>query len=101
MDATRLRGNDDAPAHRLGHVITQGLGDRIERQRPVDQPLDKFQPTHLVLPFGTDGPIGLAGDIHDGSIGHCSWPVSRFSDIIILPETAAPTIAPRERSLLA
>ena len=64
MDAARLGGDDDAPALRLGHIVTQGLRDRIEGQRPVDEPLDKFQAAHLLLPVGADGPICLAGDVH-------------------------------------
>jgi hypothetical protein len=39
-----LGGDDDTAIRRLGHLITQGLGDRIERQRPVDEALDKARP---------------------------------------------------------
>jgi hypothetical protein len=49
----RLRGNDDAPALRLGDIITLSLGDRIERQCAVCKRLDKLQAAHLLLlPLG-------------------------------------------------
>ena len=100
MDATRFRGDDDAPAHRLDNVIGQGPGHRIEGQRPVDEPLDKFQATHLLLRVGTDGPVGFAA-CHPGIIVDRRELVSRFSDIIILRGRRGQTIALRRWSVLA
>ena len=83
MDATWFRRDDNTAADCLGHIITQGLGYRIEGQRPIDKPLDKFQASHLPPSIGANGPICFAIDIHHGSIAHGSAPVSRFSDIVI------------------
>ena len=51
--------------------------------------LDEFQAAHLLLPFGVDGAIGFAGDLHDGIIGQRRRLVSRFSDIIISSQASA------------
>jgi hypothetical protein len=83
MVAGGLRGDDDAPARDLGHVIAQGLGYRIEGQRSIDEPLDKFQTAHLLLPVGADRPVALAGDVHHGNIVDRPALVSRFSDPVI------------------
>jgi hypothetical protein len=83
VNAARFRGDDDAPVHRFRHVITQGLGYRIEGQRPGDEPLDEFQAAHLLLLVGANGAICLAVYIHHEIIVHWSKLVSRFSDIII------------------
>ena len=71
------------PALHLRHIIAQRPGDRIERQRAVDEPLAKFQAAQFLLPVDADGPIGLAGFVHAGNIVDRMIPVSRFSDIDI------------------
>jgi hypothetical protein len=37
MGVVRFAGDDDPSARRLDDVVAKGLGDRIERQRPVDR----------------------------------------------------------------
>ena len=44
VSATRLRGDDDSPAHRFGHVVAQGLGYCIKRQRAFDKPWTNSKP---------------------------------------------------------
>jgi molybdenum-dependent DNA-binding transcriptional regulator ModE len=44
------------------YLATICLGDHVEGQRPVNEPLDKLQSAHLLLSIGADSPICLAGD---------------------------------------
>jgi hypothetical protein len=44
VDVLWLRDDDDAPALRLGDIMTHGPGIHIERQRAVCEPLDKLVP---------------------------------------------------------
>ena len=63
VSVIRFRRDYDTPAHRLRHIIAQGLSDGIEGQRALDEPLDKLQAAHLFLPIGGNGPIRLAGGV--------------------------------------
>src|SRR5207247_158520 len=81
MDGAGIRGHHHPPALDVAHIVTQGLRNGIERQRPVNESADEIQAAHLLLPFGTDGPIALA---HRRTFVHRATSVSRFSDIIIL-----------------
>src|SRR5690348_16656234 len=69
----RSDGDDDTPAHRLGHVVAQRFSNRIEGQRPIGEPLHEFQAAHLGPPVGTDGPIALGY-----AAGH--WLTPSFTD---------------------
>ena len=62
MGVIWLRSNYDTPALRLRDVIAQRLGNGVEGQRPIDETLDEFQTSHLFLPVGGNGTVGLAGD---------------------------------------
>src|ERR1700723_2488980 len=84
MDVARFRRDDDASVRRLGDVVTQSPGDGIEGERPIDEPLDKFQTAHPDLPIGVDGPIGFVdGVVHDETLVHRRGLVARFTDLII------------------
>src|SRR6516162_7801846 len=50
----------DATARGLAHVIAQSFGHSIQWQCPIGEPLNEFQATHRLLPFGTDGSIHFA-----------------------------------------
>ena len=60
--AVRCGRHHHAPGCDLGYIIAQGLGHRIERQRPVSQSLHKLQAAHRLALGGADGPIGLGGN---------------------------------------
>src|SRR5205807_1298724 len=64
---TRFGGNDNAPARRLRDIIAQSPRDRVERQRAISKPLDKFEAAHFLAPVGTDSAVGPAGGTHSHS----------------------------------
>ena len=72
VSGARLDRNNNASIRRLGHVVSKSLGHRIEGQSPVDEPLDKFQATHLLLSLGADGSVILADDTARHRFTHSS-----------------------------
>ena len=54
MNIFRVRGYDDATILGLSDVVAQCLGHHIQRQSPLSQSLDEFQPGHVFLPFRAD-----------------------------------------------
>ena len=60
MGIIRLGCDDYAAPYCLGHVVAQGLGDRIKGQRAIHESSDKFQAVHLSLSIRADGPIRFA-----------------------------------------
>ena len=80
MDIAWFGGNHHAPALRFAHIVAKRLRNRVERQRSLDEPADKIQTAHLLLPIGAYRSKCLA---HGRTMVDRDNPVSRFSDIII------------------
>ena len=103
MGLSRLRSDYDAPALHLGDVIIQRLGDRIERSGSIDEPLNEFQATHLLLALAGTVPYVLFGNaarhcfllvelqVHDISLQFALWCRSPDSDLI--PERRSSDLA--------